>query len=79
MGQHDVPVRSIGLGEGRGITENISFRQQPVLQAADIRALPKGTALLLTSGIRPAFLQLRNWFTGPLAPEVWPASAGPRS
>jgi type IV secretory pathway TraG/TraD family ATPase VirD4 len=70
VGQHDVPVRSIGLGEQRGISENISFRQQPVLQAADIRALPKGTALLLTSGIRPAFLQLQNWFTGPLAPEV---------
>jgi type IV secretory pathway TraG/TraD family ATPase VirD4 len=69
-GQHDVSVRSIGLGEGRGISENISYRRQPILEAADVRAIPKGSALLLTSGNRPALLRLRNWFTGPLAPRV---------
>ena len=79
VGQHDVPVRSIGLGEGRGISENISLRQQPILQAADVRALPKGTALLLTAGIRPAILQLRNWFAGRRPARYPPASPAPRS
>lgn len=70
VGQHDVTVRSIGLGEGRGISENISFRRQALLEAADVRALRKGTALLLTSGNRPAIVQLRNWFSGPRAAEI---------
>jgi type IV secretory pathway TraG/TraD family ATPase VirD4 len=70
VGQHEVTVRSIGLGEGRGVSENLSFQRRPILEAADVRALPKGTALLLTSGSRPGLLQLRNWFTGPRAKEV---------
>ena len=65
VGQHDVPVRSITLGEGRGASENISLRRQDILEAADIAALGQGLALLLTSGNRPALLRLRNWFTGP--------------
>ena len=70
VGQHDVPVRSLGLGEARGITENISLRQQPILQAADIRAFEPGTALLLASGIRPARIRLRTWFNGPRRAEI---------
>jgi type IV secretory pathway TraG/TraD family ATPase VirD4 len=70
VGPHDVPVRSIGLGETRGTTENISLRQQPILQAADIRAFEPGTALLLASGIRPALIRLRTWFSGPRRAEI---------
>ena len=70
VGPHDVPVRSLGLGESRGITENISLRQQPILHAADIRAFEPGTALLLASGIRPARIRLRTWFTGPRRAEI---------
>jgi type IV secretory pathway TraG/TraD family ATPase VirD4 len=70
VGQHDVPVRSITLGEGRGTSENISLRRQDILEAADIAALGQGLALLLTSGNRPALLRLRNWFTGPDAGRV---------
>jgi type IV secretory pathway TraG/TraD family ATPase VirD4 len=67
VGQHEVTTRSIGLGEGRGVSENLQFQRRPILEAADVRALPKGTALLLTSGNRPGMLKLRNWFTGPRA------------
>lgn len=70
VGPHDVPVRSLGLGESRGITENISLRQQPILHASDIRAFEPGTALLFASGIRPAMIQLRTWFTGPRRAEI---------
>ena len=70
VGPHDVPVRSLGLGESRGVTENISLRQQPILHAADIRAFEPGTALLLASGIRPARIRLRTWFTGPRRAEI---------
>jgi type IV secretory pathway TraG/TraD family ATPase VirD4 len=70
VGPHDVPVRSIGLGETRGITENISLRQQPILHASDIRAFEPGTALLLASGLRPARIRLRMWFNGPRRAEI---------
>lgn len=70
VGQHDVTTRSIGLGGGSGATENLSYRRQAILEAADIRALPKGRALLLTSGSRPAVLRLRNWFSEPDAAQV---------
>jgi type IV secretory pathway TraG/TraD family ATPase VirD4 len=70
VGQHDVPVRSIGLGEGRGVSENISLRRQDILEPAAVRAIPKGSALLLVSGVRPALIQLRNWFSGPSHAEI---------
>lgn len=70
VGQHDVTVRSVGLGEGRGVSENLSYRRQAILEAADVRAIPKGNALLLTSGNRPALMRLRNWFTSPQAARV---------
>jgi type IV secretory pathway TraG/TraD family ATPase VirD4 len=49
VGLHDVPVRSASYGDGRA-SEQISLRRQNILQAADIRALPSGTALLLATG-----------------------------
>jgi type IV secretory pathway TraG/TraD family ATPase VirD4 len=70
VGQHDVPVRSIGLGEGRGVSENISLRRQDILEPAAVRAIPQGSALLLVSGVRPALIQLRNWFSGPRHTEI---------
>jgi len=70
VGQHDVPVRSITLGESRGASENISLRRQDILEPADIAALEQGLALLRTSGHRPALLKLRNWFTGPQAAQI---------
>jgi type IV secretory pathway TraG/TraD family ATPase VirD4 len=64
IGQHDVPVRSASYGDGRS-SEQISLRRQDIMQAADIRALTPGTALLLATGARPALIKLRPWYSGP--------------
>ena len=69
IGQHDVPVRSASYGDGRA-SEQVSLRRQDIMQAADIRALPPGTALLLATGARPALLTLRPWYTGPHASRI---------
>ncbi|WP_051468741.1 type IV secretory system conjugative DNA transfer family protein [Actinomadura oligospora] len=69
IGQHDVPIRSITYNEGRA-SEQISLRRQEILEAADIRALPAGTALLLATGTRPALIQLRPWYRGPHATDI---------
>ncbi|TDB88032.1 TraM recognition domain-containing protein [Actinomadura sp. 7K534] len=69
IGQHDVPVRSLTYSDGRA-SEQISLRRQEILEAADIRALPTGTALLLATGTRPALVRLRPWYSGPHAAAI---------
>ncbi|REF00641.1 type IV secretory system conjugative DNA transfer family protein [Thermomonospora umbrina] len=69
VGQHDVAVRSITHGQGQA-SEQISLRRQDILEAAAIRALPPGSALLLATGGKPALLQLRPWYRGPRAAEI---------
>src|SRR6266487_379228 len=69
IGQHDVPVRSASYGHGRA-SEQISLRRQDIMQAADVRALTPGTALLLATGARPALIALRPWYTSPDAPRI---------
>ncbi|NDU77245.1 TraM recognition domain-containing protein [Actinomadura sp. DSM 109109] len=69
IGQHDVPARSITYSDGRA-SEQISLRRQDILEAADIRALPTGTALLLATGTKPALIRLRPWYAGPHAAAI---------
>ncbi|WP_207400777.1 type IV secretory system conjugative DNA transfer family protein [Actinomadura roseirufa] len=69
IGQHDVPIRSITYADGRA-SEQISLRRQEILEAADIRALPTGTALLLATGTKPALLRLCPWYQGPYAAPI---------
>ena len=69
IGHHDVPVRSLSVGDGRS-SEQISFQRRMILEAADIRAIERGTALLLASGSRPALLDLRPWHADPDAPRI---------
>ena len=71
---HDVPTDSWSTGPGRA-TRTHSSRKEPILSAAQIRALPKGTALLLTTGAKPAMLRLLPWYDGPRAAEVTAADA----
>jgi type IV secretory pathway TraG/TraD family ATPase VirD4 len=68
-GQHDVPVISVSYGDGRA-SQQLSLRRQEILEAADIRALAPGSALLLATGARPALISLRPWYSGPQAPQV---------
>jgi type IV secretory pathway TraG/TraD family ATPase VirD4 len=75
VGEHDVPVRSVSRGDGR-VTETVSLRRQRILPPESIRALPKGTALLLATGCRPALLHLEAWYDGPRAAELRASMAG---
>ena len=64
VGHHDVPIRSISVGDGRA-SEQVSLQQRLILEAADIRAIERGNALLLATGIRPALISLRPWHARP--------------
>jgi type IV secretory pathway TraG/TraD family ATPase VirD4 len=69
VGHHDVPVRSVSVGDGRA-SEQISWQRRLILEAADIRSIERGSALLLASGVRPALLDLRPWTTRPDATRI---------
>jgi len=79
VGEHDVPADSWSHGDGRS-TRTSSTRRERILPAAELRALPKGTALLLATGTRPAMLALLPWYDGPraaaVASEVQTATTG---
>jgi len=69
VGHHDVPVRSVSVGDGRA-SEQISWQRRLILEAADIRSIATGTALLLASGTRPALLELEPWTARPDAARI---------
>ncbi|MFD7502294.1 TraM recognition domain-containing protein [Streptomyces sp. NPDC059850] len=66
VGQADVRTPSISKSKD-GTSRSYSYRLDPVLPADRIRALPKGTALLLATGVRPALIRLRPWYKEPNA------------
>ena len=69
IGDHDVTTLSISSGDGR-TSRSRSVRQQRILPAAAIRALPKGQALVWLTGSKVAMLTTLPWYTGPRASEI---------
>ncbi|MFF2848456.1 type IV secretory system conjugative DNA transfer family protein [Streptomyces sp. NPDC058001] len=69
VGQHDVRTPSISRSKD-GTSRSYSYRQEAVLPPDRIRALPKGTALLLATGVRPALIRLRPWYKEPGADAI---------
>ncbi|WP_338933165.1 TraM recognition domain-containing protein [Streptomyces netropsis] len=74
IGDHDVETKSTSTSES-GKSTSISMRQERMLPADAIRALPKGTALCFATGMRAAMLDLRPWYLEPDADELSTASA----
>ncbi|MCE7080161.1 TraM recognition domain-containing protein [Streptomyces sp. ST2-7A] len=74
VGDHDVRTLSVSSSSS-GKSSSVSMRQQRVLAADAIRALPKGSALLLATGVRPALLDLKPWYRQPDAARHSAASA----
>lgn len=62
VGMRDVTVTSHTRDSRGGGSENSSVRQQRILEPSDVRALPRGTALVLATGNKPARINLRPWF-----------------
>ncbi|MGQ4435326.1 MULTISPECIES: TraM recognition domain-containing protein [unclassified Streptomyces] len=74
IGDHDVETTSTSHSES-GKSTSVSMRQERILPADAIRALPKGTALCFATGMRAALLDLRPWYREPGAEELSAASA----
>lgn len=74
IGDHDVETKSTSISDS-GKSTSISMRQERILPADAIRALPKGTALCFATGMRAAMLDLRPWYLEPGAEALSAASA----
>ncbi|MEU9189248.1 TraM recognition domain-containing protein [Streptomyces sp. NPDC048484] len=74
IGDHDVETTSTSHSDS-GKSTSVSTRQERILPADAIRALPKGTALCFATGLRAAMLDLRPWYQEPGAQELSAASA----
>ncbi|MFJ8091740.1 type IV secretory system conjugative DNA transfer family protein [Streptomyces griseofuscus] len=74
IGDHDVETTSTSTSES-GKSTSVSMRQERILPADAIRALPKGTALVFATGMRAAMLALRPWYLESGAGELAAASA----
>ncbi|KIZ14959.1 type IV secretory system conjugative DNA transfer family protein [Streptomyces natalensis] len=73
-GEHDVRTVSVSTGES-GKSTSVSMRQERVLPLDVLRAMPKGTAVLMATGIRLASIDLKPWYKGRDAKKLGAASA----
>ncbi|KNE82914.1 MULTISPECIES: type IV secretory system conjugative DNA transfer family protein [Streptomyces] len=73
VGEHDVSTVSYSRSKD-GRSRSTSYRLERVLPADRIRALPKGTALLLATGVKPALIRLRPWYKEPGAERIQAAA-----
>ncbi|MFI2040946.1 type IV secretory system conjugative DNA transfer family protein [Streptomyces bottropensis] len=73
VGEHDVSTVSHSRSKD-GRSRSTSYRLERILPADRIRALPKGTALLLATGVRPALIRLRPWYAEPGADRIQAAA-----
>jgi type IV secretory pathway TraG/TraD family ATPase VirD4 len=76
IGDHDVQTTSVSTSATvAGKSTSASMRTERILPPDALRALPKGKALLLATGIRVAMVKLKPWYKGPSAKAIGPASA----
>ncbi|GAA2678169.1 hypothetical protein GCM10010400_46710 [Streptomyces aculeolatus] len=73
IGDHDVETTSTSRSDS-GTSTSVSMRQERILPADAIRALPKGTAICFATGMRAAMLTLRPWYLEPGAADLSAAS-----
>jgi type IV secretory pathway TraG/TraD family ATPase VirD4 len=60
-----------------GSSSSVQARQERVLDASDLRAMPRGRGLLLYSGTPAVLLRTVPWMSGPHAAELRAAAAAP--
>jgi type IV secretory pathway TraG/TraD family ATPase VirD4 len=69
IGDHDVEKWSRSTGRG-GSSRSQSFSREAILSSAALQALPRGRAVLLSSGNPAALLETVPWMAGPHAATI---------
>lgn len=69
IGDYDRLSSSTSSGRGQR-TVSQQLHRERILDVADLAALPKGRAVVLSSGSRPTLIRTQPWMTGPHAADV---------
>lgn len=69
IGDYDKRVMSVSSGRGQH-SVNEQLNRERILDVSDLMAMPKGRAVVLASGARPALVTTQPWMTGPHAEAV---------
>jgi len=68
VGDHDVASTSVSVGgHGGARSRQLSNRREPILEVADLAAIPQARAVVLISGIAASLVRLRHWSARPYA------------
>lgn len=70
VGEHDVATASMSRDPGGYSSWSTSIQRRRILEPGQVRALPRGKALLLATGSKPALVALQPWYTGPGAAAI---------
>ena len=70
IGEHDVATASMNRDANGHSSWNTSIQRRRILDPGQVRALPRGQALLLATGATPAMVELQPWYTGPGAARI---------
>ncbi|UGT58889.1 type IV secretory system conjugative DNA transfer family protein [Nocardia asteroides] len=68
VGEYSRRRTSVSLGERR--TANVSVAEERIFHEWDLEALPRGRALVRSSGNRPVLVATKPWYEDPIAEEV---------
>ena len=69
IGDYDRQASSVSSGRG-GRSVNQQLHRERILDVAELAAMPKGRAVVLSSGNRPTLIRTQPWMTGPHAEKV---------
>lgn len=69
LGEYDYVSRQVGYSRGEG-TSTVSINRDRILDVDDLAALPRGRALLMSSGNRPVLMKTVPWMERPDAKSV---------
>jgi len=68
VGDHDVASSSVSVGgHGGSRSRQLSNRREPILEVADLAAIPHARAVVLVSGVAATLVRLRHWSARPYA------------
>lgn len=65
VGEHDVATASRTRDVRGGLSYQVGTQRRRILDPGQVRALPRGTAILLASGAKPALIRPQPWYQGP--------------
>lgn len=70
IGERDVLKRSSSTSGRNGRSVSSSMQREKILDVADLAALPRGRAILTSSGLPAGLVELQHYSTKPYAEDV---------